>query len=351
MYYIMFAILTAMLCFRYGQGTDYFGYFYLFEHNPETLNIIELLQNKEHTEVGWKFISALFKVLGLDYYVFVGVLGAVTMFFFNSFVQKFCPYKIMALLIAYPTLYLTYFSSGIRQGLVMSVFLGLLLDWYLKGKYVRFTIGALISAAFHSSGLVLLVLLLFGVRRFVQKNELGLIIVFAIAGILLAVFGFKITLFGRTFTNIGAGVSYIGFAERLLTFFLIKVCYDKYKKNITAEDEKLELLYYIYVLGTLGYCLTFSSPVIASRLFYMFKLIEIVLCTVMSYNSKKLFPEASWLFVYIVALSGVMLVKNIDNYISQGDYYDSVSVWNYPYHNVFTKQMSRSNYHFDLLDG
>lgn len=349
MYIIMFLVLTLMLCFRYGQGTDYFGYQYLYDRFSDFSSITGLYNNSEHSEFGWKLLNYVCGHIGMDFYLFSGLIGAVTMLFFNNFVQKFCPYKVTALLVAYPTLYLTYFFSAIRQGLIMSIFLGFLIDWYLRKKYVRYAIVVLLCATLHSSALVLLILLIPRIKTYIIKYDIALIALFGMIGIFLSIIGFNFSILGKTFSGGEGNISIIGVAERLVTFIFIKRGYDRFCRNTGEKQGIYDAMYYIYVVGTLGYCLTFSSPLVASRLFYFFKLLEILFISVILSKFKSNFPVVSIFLLFVIALSSVMLVKNIDSYISQGEYFDSVNVFNYPYHDVFTKEVSRHNLHLDIL--
>ena len=161
LYTILFISLSLMLCFRFGQGTDYFAYQYIYELVPKTLNLSKLSAlTSIHSEVGWKFLCAFAKIIGINFYTFVAIIGAITMYCLNLFIKKFCPLKITALFIAYPTLYLTYIFSGMRQALILCLFLGVLLDLYLKKKYAKFFFLVLLSSLIHTASLVLLILLL-----------------------------------------------------------------------------------------------------------------------------------------------------------------------------------------------
>ena len=97
LYFVTFIGLTMMLCFRYGQGTDYFAYQYIYELLPKTLNLSKLSAlTSIHSEVGWKFLCALAKIIGIKFHTFVAIIGVITMFWLNLFIKKFCPLKLTA---------------------------------------------------------------------------------------------------------------------------------------------------------------------------------------------------------------------------------------------------------------
>ena len=350
LYYFAFFGLLLMLCLRYGQGTDYFAYQYIYEKMPLTLEY-SVLKNMStyHAEIGWKVLCLLFRYLGLNFYIFVAVIGTITMFLLNSFIQKYCPLKVTALFIAYPTFFLTYIYSGMRQGLVICAFLGVLLNWYFKSKKFKFTIGVLICSSIHTSSLILLLLLFGELKKVFFKWKHLLVIGFWTVGLLFYMTGFNITVFGRTFTNEGSGLSLIAISERVLSYVVLWIVYNKYKQKVKKDDDVMDDIMYMYSIGIIIYGIFLSMPTVSSRLCYFFKALELVIFTVMMKEDKRNFPEASTLFFYISALSMVMLFKNIDSYIGQGNYYSYITVWNYPYNNIFVKEDYLYSVHKELI--
>lgn len=350
LYYFAFFGLLLMLCLRYGQGTDYFAYQYIYEKMPLTLEFSVLKKmSTYHAEIGWKVLCLLFRYLGLNFYIFTAVVGTATMFFLNSFIQKYCPLKVTALFIAYPTLFLTYIYSGMRQGLAICAFLGLFLKWYFENKKVKFTIGVLICSSIHTSSLVLLLLLFKNLKNIFFKWKHLIVVAFWIVGLLFYMTGFNITLFGRTFTNEGTSLSFIAISERVLSYVILWVVYSKYKQKTKEDNDFMDDMMYMYSIGIIIYGLFLSMPTTSSRLCYFFKALELLIFTVMMKENKKDFPEASTLYFYISALSMVMLLKNIDSYISQGNYYSYITLWNYPYNNIFVKKDYLYSIHKELI--
>lgn len=348
LYKIFFVGLLLMLVFRYGQGTDYFGYEYNFEMLPLTFNFKTLSNSSVHAEIGWKYLCVLSRKLGISFQFYVGIIGIVTMAFLDNFIQKHCPLKVTALFIAYPTLYLTYISSGMRQGLAICVFLGLMLDLYIQKKKFKFVIAVCICATIHTASWVLLILLFDWIREIVSRNEY-IVLLFSVAfGVAFYVFGFNFNFLGRDFSNESSDVSYIAVFERIISYIVIRICYKKYKQ-VDRGNKNLDLFVYIYSIGILFYGAFFSMPLLSSRMGYFFKGMELVICTILISGDKYKYPEYSTMFFYITALSMVMLVKNIDSYLSQGNYYDYITVWNYPYNNIFIMENYRYSIHQQLI--
>lgn len=351
LYFALFFGLTLMLCLRFGQGTDYFAYQYIYEYVPETLSLFELSATSSiHSEIGWKFLCALSKILGINYYTFVAIIGVITMLLLHSFIKKFCPLRITALFIAYPTLFLTYIFSGLRQALVVCFFLGVLLDLYIKKRYARFFVYVLLASLIHSASLSLLILLPASLRKFFSKTQDSFILFSWIFGVFFSIFSIRFTIFGRVFTNAGASANYVAMAERLLTYIIIRIAYSSYKRRTGERNDSLDTIMYIYSLCITLYGFFFSLPLVASRVCYFFKTVEIILLTTMLGYSKKTLNVIPYLFIYISLLTFVMLFKNLDSYISQGLYYSAYSnVWTFPYNNLFVKGSYRYSVHERLL--
>lgn len=350
-YFALFVGLTLMLCFRYGQGTDYFAYHYIYEYVPKTLSLSKLLASSSlHSEIGWKFLCAFSKIIGLDFYTFAAVIGIITMLLLHLFIKKHCPLKITALFIAYPTLYLTYISSGMRQALVICFFLSVLLDLYAKKKYRYFFVLVLLCSLIHTASLILLIMLSASLRKTLVKYQDRLVLASWVVGIFFSIFTIRITFLGRTFSNESSSTSYIAVAERVLTYILLRLVYISYSRRTKEQNQFLDTMMYLYGICLILYGLFFSMPTTSSRICYFFKAVEIVLFTTLMASSRKDVPAAAILFGYIAVLSLVMLYKNIDSYIHQGLYYAAYSnAWTFPYNNLFIKGNYRYSVHQRLL--
>ena len=75
-------------------------------------------------------------------------------------------------------------------------------------------------------------------------------------------------------------------------------------------------------------------PLVSSRINILFKVIEIVLVTrVSDTNRQKIILIATF-----IAISIFMTLKNINSYIEQGQYNDSIGIFNFPYVTIFNKE-------------
>lgn len=348
LYYICFATLTLMLCLRYGQGTDYFSYQALYNCAPSTLSFSGVYYTDAiHAEIGWKILNHIFKILGIEFKYFILVVSIFEMLCINRFIKLYCPNKNIALLMIYPTVYLTFCFSILRQGFVICVFLGIILDLILEKKYWAFVCLTILLSTIHSSALVILL------GPFISKLKLSylyrLLFVAIMFGI-LSLLGFFDPLL-KVFGYIGSAsaylstitVNYIALCERIIMTFVVIYMYLIYRKK--EKNEKIEVLLRLYLFGTIIYLFFFWNSLISSRLGYIFKPLEISLMTTMILRLPKF---KSIIVLIILALSTVLTLKNIDSYIEQGMYYQNVKIINYPYISIFN---SEDIYKYRNLEG
>lgn len=332
-----FWILTALLCLRYGQGSDYFSYGHIYYELPK--NLFAALAAKEiHGEWGWKTLCLLGRWAGMPYPAFVLVLSLGMMGLYRRFLTRFCRRPLLSLLLGWHTLYLTYFFGILRQGLVIAIFLGLLLEWLEKRRYGAYVLGCLVCASFHSSALVLLVLPLLH-SPWKEKHLLILCALAWAGGVALAsgVFrGIPEGLLPEAVANYLSvePVSPGAIAERVVTFGVILLAWYSGER----KDPRNRLLLGVAGAGFAVYGALLWMPLVASRTGFLLKAAEIALLG-------NLFPRKGWqkwaLFGFCAALSGGMYLKNLGSYLDHAQYFDWVTVWNYPYVPLFRPEAIR----------
>ena len=348
LYYVCFVILTIMLCLRYGQGTYYFGYQGIYNSAPSTLFFSGIYYTDAiHAEVGWKILNHILKILGIEFKYFVLVISIFEMLCINHFIKIYCPNKNIALLMIYPTLYLTFCFSILRQGFVICVFLGVILDLILKKKYWAFICLTLLLSTIHSSALVILlspfiikVKIKYLYRLLFMSMIFGILCFLGFFDPLLKVLGY----IGSASAYLSSiTVNYIALCERVIMTFLVVYMYLVYTKK--EKNKKVENLLKMYLFGTIIYLFFFWNSLISSRLGYIFKPLEISLITIMIARLDKF---KSIIILIIFLLSTMLTLKNIDSYIEQGRYYPNVKVINYPYISLFN---SEDIYKYRSLEG
>lgn len=345
-YHFLFIGLIILLSLRYGQGTDYFSYAYIFSH----INSIEdVIYNPYdlHGEIGFRLLCFVF---GSSYECFIVAVSIFEMLMLKSFIDKYSSNKLLTLLLFYPTFYLTYYFSAIREGIVISIFVGIMIPLIQEKKFFKFFCLSLLCTSIHTVAILTLFVPLF------YKLDLKKLCIFNINCFVIGIFFYlinlgsifsKIPIIGSYFISYNEkSLSYGTICERTLSLLIICILYYSSEKNKETNSNMLKL----YLIGHLFYFVLMPFSLISSRALAIFKVIEIVLITQLISNKSKYSQLA---LLYFIALSFFMLFKNINSYIYQGNYYDWINEFNYPYISIFEKDTifeyrGRSIY-YDLL--
>lgn len=326
-FYVAFLFLTIAICLRYGQGTDYFGYMNVF-------------LKRDHGEIGYTILQDVFGALGLPFELLAAVIALFQMLCIQRGIMKYSPYKLFSLLLMYPTIYLTYFFSAIRQGIVIAFFLGFMLEWLFEDKWLKYVIACIILATFHSSALVLLPLVI--IKKIDNKMLLGGLGAAALIGILL----FFIPAEWLSFIKIGAvqyhiqaiELSPLGLAERTVMFVMITYFYHKTRGNIQIiSEEQLRILYRIYFCGYILAVLFFPWQLLSSRMGAAMKAVELILIPVFACEEKQI---RKYIVFFMTAYVLLMTTKNIQSYINQNNY-EGYNVITYPYYSIWDKEEAK----------
>lgn len=327
LFYAAFLFLTIAICFRYGQGTDYFGYMNVF-------------LRRDHGEIGYTILQEVFGALGLPFELLAAVIALFQMLCIQRGIMKYSPYKLFSLLLMYPTIYLTYFFSAIRQGIVIAFFLGFMLEWLFEDKWLKYVIACIILATFHSSALVLLPLVI--IKKIDNKMLWGGLGAAALIGILL----FFIPAEWLSFIKIGAvqyhiqaiELSPLGLAERTVMFVMITYFYHKTRGNIQIiSEEQLRILYRIYFCGYILAVLFFPWQLLSSRMGAAMKAVELILIPIFACEEKQI---RKYIVSFMTAYVLLMTTKNIQSYINQNNY-EGYNVITYPYYSIWDKEEAK----------
>lgn len=341
LYWVAFSVMAAMLCLRYAQGSDYYGYMYNYLVTPRLTEMDALFNSSIHGEPGWLLLCSVLRTLHVPFWLLVVVISAIEMYLLHRFIYKYSPLKVVSLLVAYPTLYLTYAFSALRQGLAILIFLGLMLDWLKERKSVRYLVTALLCTQLHSSALVFLLPLAIQYippkyKLFPIDTKRALIYMgLCVAGGLC--FSWLIPRLSPSLAPYAeSSMSIMAVGERFVsTAMILLVFHDELDGRGTCKNPMLKIMLQVYLYGSIVYAFLFWNALISARMTIFFKLVEVVLFAVaMTKPGKLRYPVA----VYIFGLAIVIGLKNIESYISQGGYFDWVNVFNYPYLWLFDQE-------------
>lgn len=360
LFFILIFFMTIMLAIRYGQGSDYYEYYLQYTQIDSSASLF--INRLYHGELGWYILLVIANRLGLSFETFIMILSIVMMSLIGRAINKLSPYKILSLLILYPTFYLTYFFSAIRQGLVASIFLGFGLELLIKKKYIKYYVLSVVLIFFHKSAFILLLLpLLLKFRKYkIEKYcifAIVLNIAFSYSGFLNRI----ASIIGIT-EYIKISISTMAIMLRTILSYIIFIFHREnqyYLKCNNCNTNELEnTLYFIYFIGYIIYLMFAFTGTLAQRLTMPLKAVEIVLLPLLLLNLIKRNRKMKYLkidkfrsiilVILIIIMLNIETIKNINSYIEQGNYYSWVNSWNYPYSTIFDKNYIR-NYlsHFD----
>ena len=328
---ILFIAMTLFLMLRYGQGSDYFGYYYnyLMVSNTE----ITFPSYDVHGELGYLLICNIFRVLHIPYTIFVVLISVVQMGGLLLFLRRYGVNTPFALLLSVPSLYFVYFMSGLRQGIVIAVLLGVLLPLLEDKRYISYIIGTALCMTIHS---VAFIFLLLPVAQWIKKvSTLQILTMLAwVGGILLA------TPIGQTiFSAIELGslqfylgnthISIAAVAERLFFLTVVTYLYQKIEKVSMTGIEQYRFVYRCYLVAMAVYGLLCWNDLVASRTAGALRYVEIYLVVA---GVRRIDRFGRYLvMLFFTVLSSMMLVKNVNAAISEGAYNSNIKVFNYPY--------------------
>lgn len=350
-YWLCWGVMTACLCLRYGQGTDYVTYEAVYATIPAVIDLSQGYICGFYPETGWRLISALFKICGAPFWVFTMTLGLANMLLLHRFLKKYVPMKVTGLFLSYPVLFIIYMVSGLRQGLAMCLFLGILLPLYLEKKWVSYVAGVLLTASFHKVGYSWLVLpiayylpvwgmaALAGLAALAGSViQIGAVETFIVN--LLPVYHVKNFLLENE-------VSIFAVGERLVSFGVLFLLYVWMKKKNISISKTTELLCKVYMCGVCFYMLMFGNAYYASRYAVIFKIVE---CAVLAafVKEKAVIQKAAFGFFFLLTM--VMGYKNMNAMIYEGGYANmGLTVWNFPYVSVLNQDEIREYRDYDRI--
>lgn len=360
---IFIVILTSILVMRYGQGSDYYGYYLQYSRVNKDFSLF--VNSLYHGELGWYIIIVIAKRMGMNFEIFIGIISAIMMYSIEKSIEKFSPYGVTSLILLYPTFYLTYCFSAIRQGLVMGLFLGFGLKLLFEKKLISYYILTILLVFFHKSALVLLLLpIICNIKK--NKAKFCIFLLIFIGSMFLG----KGMLKSVDFVNgairyLKVSISVMAILLRSILFYIVYKLHKENtleRKKVCAKDEIEDTLYYIYVFGYIMFISLSFTSTLSQRVTMPLKATEILLIPILikNYNNKiysrilhfniikiggvRILASA----MCILAILNIEVVKNIYSYIEQGNYYSWVNPINYPYSTIFNKEYIKEYLsHFD----
>ena len=315
----VYALMTFMVMFRYGQLTDYNSY-ELDYYYPGMAGIRDPF---------YTVITEFLKMIGISFKGYVMIVGAVTTGLAYPFFLRFCNKSVTSLLIFYTYFFLILPMSGIRQGIAVCLLLyafHLLIENKKKTFYIVIGAGCFI----HMTLFTVFVIAMFYDKKFYNEWYVAS----ALVGLsLFALVTPDLTAYIPEFLSNRSLGEYedsrlIQVAIRLLLIIPL----------ILIKPQYGTLTYYakaICIIGYSVYCILAFSSMISGRLEFYFRVFMCMFVAGVIYLEEKSRLK-EFILMGIIMVHMVIFFKNMNAFISQGDYDpDKVTMFNFPYVSIF----------------
>lgn len=347
-------ILLVLACIRYGVGTDFFAYEYLFRRLSES-PIDEYQFGLDDQEVLFRVMGSFIKSLGLTYQHYLMIIALINIYYLYKICRKYSKNPTLSLLVYFSFYYFVWTFSGLRQGLTLAIGIYYLLECLENKKNFKFLIIVSILTMIHSSSIVLILLYLVA-KINIEKRQLIYLSLFSLllavlpVGALIAPLS-SLPFMDRIIPYTSAGFSLNNIFDfqtlgRVLFLSIALFFYDAY----TEQGEMSKKMITIYIFSILFYFAFQFSELTAARLSLYGKILDIIILT----NIYYLYKERINKLLYIgclVCLSSVYLFKELETLKGQTGLYDDESII-IPYTNIFNKDehVFQHNIYHSYLD-
>jgi len=350
----VYAIIIALIAiFRYGFGSDYFSYFYLYQ-KIRTTPFAEITDSVIPQEIGFRIIGSFFRFFNMPYQVFVAFFAILSIYYIYKISVEYSNNPTFSMVIYFTFYYLYWTYSSLRQGLAISIGVYYLLEALFKHKEKKFILIALLLSTIHVSSLFLLVFFLAS-KISISKKKLLILSIVAI-GISVFPLGSVINRFSsyspiltRMAYYIDAPSSFIGIFDfqtigRLVFMAIAFTFYDSF----CNESEENRKIMNIYVFSFIIYFVFKFSELTAARLAIYGKVLDILILVNILSVIKIKWDKYLYLTLLLV-LMFMYLYKDLAAVCVQTSLVDN-SKFFAPYVNIFNKDLYEFNsVYIDLI--
>ncbi len=266
-------ILFIMIAgFRYEVGKDYIPYKNIFTN-------IQDISDYPLIEPGFKYLVLALKSLDLNYLCIFFIIGLISLLLYYKGIVLQTKYTYFAFFIFYNTYLVTAIYSGLRQGLVMGIFLSLLNNMY-KRKISHVLLATVIAVSIHITGILILFAYFIPRKLIIPKKviiaALYISLLFLFFDVSKYLFDYFPSYIQMKFIDYAKGfdekINFIRVLQRLLLILPFIYYYDLIKKS-----HKLKYYFYIYLLGYFIYIIFSFNLAFATKINQFFRVLEIIM--------------------------------------------------------------------------
>ncbi len=299
-------ILTVMASIRYKTGKDFDAYTNMYEN---ITSLFDGAMGYEYIEPGFRYFVAFLKIFSDSPILFFGVMGTLTLAFLYFGLKKIEGVNIyIALFLYFMIFYISYTFNAMRQGVTMSVFV-YSLSYIFERKFKKVLLLTILATSFHFSGILIIL------SYFVTKLRMKLVPYFLIGTVtsfLLyrlgfigqlvdAIFGNK---FHRYVEHYGSLTIIQLYIRTVLSFFFVLA------SSYIIRTDIFRKLVMMYLLGYYLYIILYDAGMMATRFNMFFRILEIVLFSMILYQSKYLANRVLF-FILAVFLASITFYSDM----------------------------------------
>ena len=321
LFILIYVVMTLMAMFRFGQLGDYFDYYYLYTQNPLLMRDMLFI-----------LYALFFRLFDANYEVFIVITELICMGLAFPFFYKTCKGNYISLLAFYCYTFLVCPMSALRQAVCLSLLLfsySLLAEKKKKVFYVVVTIGVFI----HLSFFVVYIIGFLYDKEFYNERWMFYIIIFATFLFFVGAdftASIRSSMEDRSVSE--AAENSLDHVIQIVLRLIILLPLLFFRPDYGTDGYYAKA---ICIIGYVLYCLLASNILVAGRMEFFFRTF---ICLFIAYLSdqERTFLRNSVLYLFVFVHTALFF-KNINSFISQGNYNVDVTVFNFPYISIFDK--------------
>ena len=335
---LFFTLALALISFfRYGIGTDYFAYQYLYDQLYSSF-LEEYKYGLAPQELGFRMVGSIFKELGIPYQLYISIIAAVNLFFMYKLAWRYSENSMLAMFLYFCMFYFVWTLSGLRQSLTIAIGIYYLVKCIEEKKALKIIVISILLSFIHTSSLILIALYFLSKAKLSMKNYIvltGVAVLFASLPL-----GFIVNYIPSSFLvskitpYIQQNVSLNPFDfQSVARLILLIVALIYYKQLIKAKEINYKILN-VYIFSILFYFFfQFGGELSASRLSIYGRVLEILIFSNI-YSLYKVKINKLIIAYLITIFSFLYLNKELNSMVQQAEInYDSESI--IPYIHIY----------------
>ncbi|UBM57641.1 EpsG family protein [Marinilongibacter aquaticus] len=347
--YILLCFALILLAgLRYRVGGDTSNYMHTHEIFPKLTSILTYdYASQRSIEIGWVIFSSACKMLSDDFVVLQLIHALFVNVIIFKFIYRYTRHIFLAATLYFILLFPYLNFEILRQAVSITIFLGFGLKYLIEGKWFRYLLMSLLSLAFHYSALILFC---FPFVMVLLKQRLIIIAmisstVFA-SGIFLNNLLSNIVLFNpfemavlKKMQFYGEyNLSNLGLLLSFIQYIVVPIIIYAFLKRFNRlTDVNSLVIIYVFIAAVSS-----SFPILFRMIYFIFPLYIISLADSIFLLLIRIKSTFWFKMAFLNAILAVILLMHTYEWFKkiEGGYGARWYVRWYPYHSVFTREIS-----------